>query len=97
MHFYEIFLINITWYSSVFKITSKIYKQLIPLKYTDYDFENPIEIKSGKTWTAVGQFKSDTTILHGIGIIVYNFGAIKEGHFVDDTLEGLGIHTQVNI
>ena len=58
---------------------------------------NPIEEKSDKTWAAIGQFKSDTTILHGIGIIVYNIGSIKEGRWVDDALEGYGIHTKEKI
>ena len=80
-------------YSSAFQITSKIYKKLNHLKYTDDDFAKPFEIKSGKNWTAIGQFKSDTTILHGIGIIVYDFGSIKEGRWVDGALEGYGIHT----
>ena len=86
----------ITWYRSAFKITKNIYKNLNPLNYTDEELLKPIEEKSDKTWCAIGQFKSDSTVLHGIGIIVYNIGSIKEGHWVNDALEGYGIHIMSN-
>lgn len=78
------------------KLHQRFINKLDPLIYEDHYFINPIEIKKSKSWIAIGQFISGTTILNGIGMIVYKIGSIKEGRWINDKLEGKGIHIMSN-
>ena len=86
-----------TYYRSGFAVSSATYNKLGHFKYNPEDFSLPIEVKYGKEYVSVGQFKPATNTLHGIGIRVEYSGYICEGYWKDGNRDGNGRYTGIKV